>query len=145
MRGLVLVRSSSDPILPHLDLFVLPSFTEGMPNVVLEAFAAGVPVVATAVGGTPELVRQDVNGLLVPPGDACALTGALLALLASPELRRLMGPADVLGNQCDDRIREALVVPVILHDERRADFRSTPVTERVIEKDDITPPHGFLS
>src|SRR5262249_51385632 len=72
-------RRDLDAVLPCLDVLVLPSYTEGLPNVVLEAFAAGVPVVATAVGGTPELVRQDVNGLLVPPGDPSALTGALVA------------------------------------------------------------------
>jgi glycosyltransferase involved in cell wall biosynthesis len=63
-------RADLDRFLPHFDLLVLPSYTEGMPNVVLEAFAAGVPVVATAVGGTPEVVEDGVNGYLVPPGDA---------------------------------------------------------------------------
>ena len=52
---------------------MLPSYTEGLPNVVLEAFAAGVPVVATAVGGTPEAVQDGVNGYLVEPGDPGAL------------------------------------------------------------------------
>jgi glycosyltransferase involved in cell wall biosynthesis len=55
-----------DQFLPFLDLMVLPSFTEGMPNVVLEALAAAVPVVATVVGGTPELVEEGRNGYLVP-------------------------------------------------------------------------------
>jgi glycosyltransferase involved in cell wall biosynthesis len=62
-------RADLDRFLPHFDLFVLPSYTEGMPNVVLEAFAAGVPVVATAVGGTPEIVEDGVSGYLVPSGD----------------------------------------------------------------------------
>jgi glycosyltransferase involved in cell wall biosynthesis len=57
-----------DAYLPHLDLFALPSYTEGLPNVILEAFASGVPVVATAVGGTPEIVDDGVCGWLVPPG-----------------------------------------------------------------------------
>lgn len=62
-------RADLDRFLPHFDLLVLPSYTEGMPNVVLEAFAACVPVVVTAVGGTPEIVENDVSGYLVPSGD----------------------------------------------------------------------------
>src|SRR5262249_8930565 len=58
-------RSDLDKFYPHFDLLALPSYTEGLPNVVLEAFAAGVPVVATAVGGTPEAVMHGVNGYLV--------------------------------------------------------------------------------
>lgn len=62
-------RADLDRFLPHFDLLVLPSYTEGMPNVVLEAFAAGVPAVATAVGGTPEVIEDGVSGYLVPAGD----------------------------------------------------------------------------
>jgi glycosyltransferase involved in cell wall biosynthesis len=63
-------RADLDRFLPHFDLLVLPSYTEGLPNVVLEAFGAGVPVVATAVGGTPEVIEDGESGFLVPPGDA---------------------------------------------------------------------------
>ncbi len=63
-------RADLDRFLPHFDLLVLPSYTEGLPNVVLEAFAASVPVVATAVGGTPEVIEDGVSGYLVPPGNA---------------------------------------------------------------------------
>ena len=71
-------RADLDRFLPFLDLLALPSYTEGLPNVVLEAFASGVPVVATAVGGTPELVEDKVSGYLVPPGDADALAARIL-------------------------------------------------------------------
>jgi glycosyltransferase involved in cell wall biosynthesis len=84
-------RDDADRLLPCFDLFVLPSYTEGLPNVVLEAFAAGVPVVATAVGGTPEVVEDGVNGLLVPPGDAAALAGGIREALRCEERRRQMG------------------------------------------------------
>lgn len=59
------------------DLLCLPSHHEGMPNVIVEAFASGVPVVATRVGGVPELVSEGVNGLLVPPGQIGALADKL--------------------------------------------------------------------
>src|SRR5207237_5998703 len=80
-----------DALLPFLDLLVLPSYTEGLPNVVLEAFAAGVPVVATAVGGTPEVVEDGVNGRLVPAGDTEALADAILDVLFCEERLRAMG------------------------------------------------------
>jgi len=84
-------RPDLDQFLPFLDLMVLPSFTEGLPNVVLEAFAAGVPVVATAVGGTPEVVEDGLNGYLIPPGDADALAGRILDALESEDRRQAMG------------------------------------------------------
>jgi glycosyltransferase involved in cell wall biosynthesis len=86
-------RSDVDQLMPHSDLVVLPSYTEGLPNVALEALAAGVPVVATAVGGTPEVVEDGVCGLLAPPGDAPALAQAMVRMLQSKELRQTMGRA----------------------------------------------------
>lgn len=84
-------RRDLDRFYPYLDLLVLPSFTEGLPNVVLEALAARVPVVATAVGGTPELVEHGVNGYLVPPGEPGVLADRIEAALTSRERRRTMG------------------------------------------------------
>jgi glycosyltransferase involved in cell wall biosynthesis len=84
-------RDDIDRFMPHWDLAVLPSFTEGLPNVVLEAYAAGVPVVATAVGGTPEAVADGVDGYLVPPGDPAALAGRILDALRLGEARKAMG------------------------------------------------------
>jgi len=70
------------------DLFVLNSRYEGLPHVVLEAFAAGLPVVATAVGGTPEVVENEVSGLLLSPGDTHALRDVIVRLLSDQLLRR---------------------------------------------------------
>ncbi len=81
-------RADLDRYLPHLDLLVLPSHTEGLPNVVLEACAAGVPVVATAVGGTPEVIEDGTSGFLVPPGDPVVLASALCEALADEEQLR---------------------------------------------------------
>jgi glycosyltransferase involved in cell wall biosynthesis len=84
-------RKDLDELLPHLDVSVLPSYTEGLPNVVLEAMAAGVPVVATAVGGTPEVVTNDETGYLVPPGDATELAAQMARLLECEANRRRFG------------------------------------------------------
>ena len=82
-----------DSLIPSADVVVLPSFTEGLPNVALEASAAGVPVVATAVGGTPEVVEDGVTGFLVPAGDPCALAERVTALLSNTRLARHFGEA----------------------------------------------------
>jgi glycosyltransferase involved in cell wall biosynthesis len=86
-------RSDLDRLLPAFDVFVLPSLTEGLPNVALEASAAGVPVVATAVGGTPEVVAEGVNGLLAPAGRSDLLAEKIAALLDSADKRQGMGKA----------------------------------------------------
>ena len=84
-------RSDVDRLLPHVDVVAVPSFTEGLPNVVLEAFCAGVPVVATAVGGTPEVVENGVNGYLVPAGDPASLAQHLLRILGEGDTAEGMG------------------------------------------------------
>ena len=84
-------RTDLDRLIPHLDLMVQSSYTEGLPNVILEACAAGVAVVATAVGGTPEVVEDGRNGWLVPPGDPQALSRAMLDALSNATRRQDMG------------------------------------------------------
>ena len=77
-------------VLAELDQFWLTSDWEGTPNVVLEAMAAGVPVVATRVGGTPEVVADGSNGLLVDRGDMDAVCQASLRLAADPQMQDRM-------------------------------------------------------
>ena len=84
-------HSDLDYFFPHLDLLVQSSFTEGLPNVVLEAYAAGAPVVATAVGGTPEIIEDGVSGYLVESGDSAALAGRIARMLSDDAQRRAMG------------------------------------------------------
>lgn len=80
-------------LMAEADIFVLPSYNEGLPVSVLEAMAWGIPVLTTPVGGIPELVVHGVNGFLVPPGDVQALQGQLLALARDKQLRAAAGLA----------------------------------------------------
>jgi glycosyltransferase involved in cell wall biosynthesis len=87
------------PVFQRADLFVLAPFItedgdrDGVPNVLVEAMACGLPVVSTAVSGVPELVQHEANGLLVPPHDAPGLAVALAALLDDPARRARLGQA----------------------------------------------------
>lgn len=95
---------------PHglLDISVLPSRTEGFPNAVVEAMAAGRPVVATAVGGTPEAVVEGRTALLVPPGDDSSMAKAVQTLIESP------GQRDAFGAAGRERARTRYYVDVVL-------------------------------
>lgn len=86
-------RSDVDRILARLDLLVLPSLWEGFGLVLLEAMAAGAPIVATTVGPIPEIVVHGETGLLVPPGSSNALASAIVSLARDPDLRARMGIA----------------------------------------------------
>jgi glycosyltransferase involved in cell wall biosynthesis len=75
-----------------LDVFVLPSLAEGTPNSIIEAMAHGLPIIATEIGGIPDLLTGD-SGILVPPGDTAALAQAMRRLASDPHLRVTMGRA----------------------------------------------------
>ncbi len=80
-------------VLRQADMLVLPSFAEGVPVVLMEAMASGIPVVASGVAGVAELVENGISGFTVPPGDVEALAARISALIADPGLRARMGQA----------------------------------------------------
>lgn len=84
-------RRDIPKLLACAELCILPSRAEGLPNVVLEAMSAGVPVVATRVGGIPEVIEDGASGLLVPPQDPRALAEAILSLLRDRRMAARMG------------------------------------------------------
>jgi glycosyltransferase involved in cell wall biosynthesis len=105
----VLGRRDDVPLLMAAsDLVVLPSLWEGLPMVLIEAGAAGLPAVASAVGGVAEIVEDGATGLLVPPGDTGRLAETLLALLRDPGRRRMMGEAG------RERVRKNFDVRVVI-------------------------------
>ena len=87
------VRRDLGDLLAAVDLFVMPSLWEGLPLSMVLAMGAGLPVVATRVAGIPEVVRDGVTGVLVPPADVPALGSALTRLVSDPALRRTLGAA----------------------------------------------------
>ena len=86
-------RKDVEDLLPHLNVFVLSSLNEGLPLAILEAMACARPVVATAIGEIPRVVRDGVTGLTVPPGDSAALARAITVVLERPESAATMGRA----------------------------------------------------
>lgn len=90
---LVGFRSDIDAIYSMIDVSVLASLSEGLSITILESMARGIPVVATRVGGNLELVRHEITGLLVPPGDPKAMAAGIVRLLAEPDLRSAFGEA----------------------------------------------------
>jgi glycosyltransferase involved in cell wall biosynthesis len=87
------LRSDVPRLLAAADVLALTSVSEGIPLTIIEAMAAGLPVVATSVGGVPEIVVDQQTGFLVPKGDDEKLAAAILSLAEDPELRGRMGAA----------------------------------------------------
>ena len=113
-------------LLGRARMFVLPSLSEGIPLTVLEAMARGLPVVATRVGGLPEVVDHGVTGLLIPPADPAALAGAILEIWTDPDRCAQMGHA---GRQC---VEERFDVRRMLG-QYEALYREEPGGDRYLE------------
>jgi glycosyltransferase involved in cell wall biosynthesis len=86
-------RQDVAALLSSSDVFVLPSRSEASPNGVLEAMASGLPIVASRVGGIPELIDTGVEGVLVEPNDPAVLADAVIDLMDRPEWARVLGRA----------------------------------------------------
>ena len=86
-------RQDVEEILANVDIGVMVSLSEGLPNAILEYMMAGIPVAATAVGGVTDIIRHDENGFLVSPGDTDALSETLTRLCESKQLRKELGAA----------------------------------------------------
>ena len=132
-------RLDARALVGSLDVLVVPSLSEGTPLVTLEAMAAGVPVVASAVGGIPEQIRHESEGLLVPPGNALALSEAILRLLHHPTLMQRLGQAgqqraaaqfrlETMVQQTEDIYRATLGWPTSIAIESEA--LDGPLTEK---------------
>jgi len=84
-------REDLAALYPQLNVLLIPSRSEGMPNVALEAMSHGLPIVATTVGGVPELIHHGRTGMLVPSGDVAAMSRTVGDLLDDPDQRRSLG------------------------------------------------------
>lgn len=102
-------RSALSRIMRQTDIFVLPSLSEALGLAIVEAMAYGKPVVATHVGGIPDLITDGVTGLLVPPANAEALAQALSALISDPVRCRQMGEAAYLAFRAKGFTADAIV------------------------------------
>ncbi|MEM9433522.1 MAG: glycosyltransferase family 4 protein [Pseudomonadota bacterium] len=111
------------------DIFVLPSFAEGVPVVLMEAMAAARPVITSLVAGIPELVQDGVSGYLVPPGDAETLAARIETLSADPELRDKMGRHGRQKVQTEFNIHsEAARIGTLLNGQIDGPIRPDPLT-----------------
>ena len=102
------VRSDVADLLRASDVFVLSSVSEAASITLLEAMASGLPSVVTDVGGNPELVRRDIDGLLVPRGDDAAMARAMMQLLENEAVRRTMGAAAAARVRREFRIDQTI-------------------------------------
>lgn len=103
-------REQLPEIMNSADIFVLPSITEGFPLALVEAMAWGCPIVATTVGGIPEVVEDGVTALLCPAREANALAGAILTLIQNPQQRCTLGTAARLAYEQGNLKPEAIAV-----------------------------------
>ena len=113
-------RTDIPELMADFDVFVLPSIAEGTPVTILEAMACGLPVVASRVGGIPEVVEEGVTGLMAPPSDADALARALASYVTDPQLAARHGAAGRERVQRQNSIAAMVAGYASLYDTLRA-------------------------
>jgi glycosyltransferase involved in cell wall biosynthesis len=133
-----LPRDQVPAFLETLNVLVLPSYAEGLPNALLEAMAAGVPAVATPVGGVTDLIRQSGGGILAPPGDVESIANAIATLLADQQL------ADELGAKGRRFVRERHDIKVVAAKYRDALMSALPHTSKPSESVGAVVPAGTV-
>lgn len=121
-----------DAALARSTCFILPSYAEGMPMALLEAMSWGLPVIATPVGGIPQVVSDEVNGLLVPPADVDALANALRRLMENPTLRQQLGDAARATIEAGYSLDKALTRLSGIYDRFGIQARATPTHTRAM-------------
>ncbi len=127
-------RKDIPEVLSCCDLFVLASHAEGLPNALLEAMAAGLPVVATRVGGVPEIIENGISGLLVPPGNHAALAEAILCALQDSRLTASLARAG------QERVRKQFSLNRLLEDLNHL-YTTTGRASQRMPKGHLTPWH----
>jgi glycosyltransferase involved in cell wall biosynthesis len=120
-HGVYTKPEQKSDFMKSLDIFVLPSLTEGTPNCIIEAMAHGLPIIASAVGGIPDVVTTE-TGILVPPGDTAAFADAMLRLAEDSSLRARMGQAGL--ERYKKLFSPEAVLPVMLHTYNRVIARN---------------------
>ena len=131
-------RRDTHLLMQCADVLVLPSREEGLSNVILEAMSAGCPVIASAVGGSPELVEHPRSGLLFPSDDASALAAALVRVGADPELRLRLAAAAGYRARCEFSL-ETMVRRTIASYERCLEQGAPRSSDA--DEDGVAPPH----
>ena len=109
-------RNDAMGLLAAADVFVLASHQEGLPVALMEAMSVGTAIVATAVGGVPQVVHDGVNGLVVPPGDPLALADAIERVCSDPELRTRLGTHALVDSATFDVARASSEIEQLYRD-----------------------------
>lgn len=151
LLGAYKTPQEKNAFMQRVDVFVLPTLAEGTPNSIIEAMAHGLPVIASAVGGVPDLVTRE-SGILVTPGDPQALANAMQLLASDHELRRRMGRE--ARARYEKLFSPEVVVPMLMDAYRRTATRTvngngsqhpwTEITPKVSERASVLKDRRFI-
>ena len=137
-------RSDVPEILRGVDCFALPSLAEGISNTILEAMATGLPIVATRVGGSPELIEDGLTGRLVPPASSEAMAQAMVAYLSDPVSARRQGRAARLAVERKFALTRMVAAYEQLYESLLSGHRESPSASAVTHDSGSTAEDGSL-